>query len=77
MGKPSVSRIEVLSSNLSVLAKPAQRAKREERNPQFAIRNSSWKGSLIGKAVVLKTTALVACRFDSCPFRHFITGGVA
>ena len=27
------------------------------RNPQFAIRNSSWKGSLTGKAVVLKTTA--------------------
>ena len=30
-----------------------------------------WKGSLTGKAVVLKTTALVACRFDSCPFRQF------
>src|SRR5258707_2883655 len=32
-----------------------------------------WKGSLTGKAVVLKTTALVACRFDSCPFRQFTT----
>ena len=29
-----------------------------------------WKGSLIGKAVVLKTTGLVPCRFDSCPFRQ-------
>ena len=41
-----------------------------------AIRNSQseillWKGSLTGKAVVPKTTALVACRFDSCPFRQF------
>src|SRR5262245_50783748 len=30
------------------------------------------KGSLTGKAVVPKTTALVACRFDSCPFRQII-----
>src|SRR5947207_12796489 len=35
------------------------------------------KGSLTGKAVVLKTTALVACRFESCPFRQFTFGGVA
>ena len=32
----------------------------------------SWKGSLTGKAVVPKTTALVACRFDSCPFLQFV-----
>ena len=29
------------------------------------------KGSLTGKAVVPKTTALVACRFDSCPSLQF------
>ena len=30
----------------------------------------SRKGSLTGKAVVLKTIALVACGFESCPFRQ-------
>ena len=29
-----------------------------------------WKGSLTGKAVVLKTTARSACGFESCPFRQ-------
>src|SRR5215467_1604649 len=29
------------------------------------------KGSLTGKAVVLKTTARSACGFESCPFRQF------
>ena len=38
---------------------------------QSAIKNF-WRGSLTGKAVVLKTTALVACRFESCPFRQSI-----
>src|SRR5687767_3188472 len=43
-GKPSVSRIEILSSNLSV--------------PAISRRNRFLrKGSLTGKAVVLKTTA--------------------
>jgi hypothetical protein len=31
-----------------------------------------WKGSLTGKAVVLKTTARSACGFESCPFRQSI-----
>ena len=31
------------------------------------------KGSLTGKAVVLKTTARSACGFESCPFRQ-VTG---
>jgi hypothetical protein len=31
-----------------------------------------WKGSLTGKAVVLKTTGPVPCRFESCPFRQLI-----
>ena len=52
-GKPSVSRIEFLSSNLSVPANSSLR-----------------KGSLTGKAVVLKTTAHCACGFNSCPFRQ-------
>src|SRR6266446_8519245 len=62
-GKPSVSKIEIRDSNPSVPANTANgkgpRAKSQEqiRNPQFAIRNSSWKGSLTGKAVVPKTTA--------------------
>src|SRR5678816_4493207 len=29
-----------------------------------------WKGSLTGKAVVLKTTGSLPCRFESCPFRQ-------
>src|SRR5437870_12410489 len=56
-GKPSVSKIEILGSNPSV--------------PANYTNQNLWKGSLTGKAVVLKTTALVACRFDSCPFRQF------
>ena len=60
-GKPSVSKIEILGSNPSVPAKfrkePRGKGQVQIRNPQFAIRNSSWKGSLTGKAVVLKTTA--------------------
>ncbi len=62
-GKPSVSKIEILGSNPSIPANTANgkgpRAKSQEqiRNPKFTIRNSSWKGSLTGKAVVLKTTA--------------------
>ena len=53
--KPSDSKPEILGSNPGVPANSKQ---------------SHWKGSLTGKAVVLKTTALVACRFKSCPFRH-------
>jgi hypothetical protein len=55
-GKPSVSKTDILSSNLSVLAKSKQIFR---------------KGSLTGKAVVSKTTALVACRFESCSFRQY------
>jgi hypothetical protein len=32
------------------------------------------KGSLTGKAVVLKTTGSLPCRFESCPFRQKKTG---
>ena len=42
---------------------------RQITNQKSAIENF-WRGSLTGKAVVLKTTALVACRFESCPLRQ-------
>ena len=41
------------------------------RCESYHMHQSSRKGSLTGKAVVPKTTALVACRFDSCPFLQF------
>jgi hypothetical protein len=50
-GKPSVSKIEVLSSNLSVLANLSTAC-----SSGWVIQ-ILWKGSLTGKAVVLKTTA--------------------
>src|SRR6266545_3272661 len=62
-GKPSVSKIEILGSNPSVPAntangkEPRAKGQVQIRNPHFAIRNSFWKGSLTGKAVVPKTTA--------------------
>jgi hypothetical protein len=55
-----------------------QRGEQVQRTKNTPLRTSPFplspdirKGSLTGKAVVLKTTAhSFACRFESCPFRQ-------
>ena len=52
-----------------VLCRNFSRTKYKAQSSKLKVR-LRWKGSLIGKAVVLKTTGSLPCRFESCPFRQ-------
>ena len=70
----SVSRraLRLSVSNAETFLTQRRKARRDAEkigNQKSQITNP-WKGSLTGKAVVLKTTGSFPCRFDSCPLRQ-------